>query len=486
MTIRRIRGVRTQPSFGDSSPTRREGRLAMRFFRSCVLFVAATASLMAGGSLAVSGGAPAGASPAGITVNCPADNLQVAIYSAAPGSTLLVNGICTGNFYINKNLTLSGPATLDGGGGPNQYGSTLNVAAGNVVLNNLVVQDGVGIFNIGGGIWNSSQLTLNHSTVTHNTTGQAGGVFNMGQLTLNNSSVSDNTATDGTGGIFNCGGNPGFESFGLCTGSPSLTLNHSTVSNNVGAVFDGGGIDNDLQAALTLNFSTVSGNTTNENGGGIENLGTMTLIGSTVSGNTAGGNGAGIENDGTATLNLSTLSGNTTVNSNGGGIENRGTATLNLSTVSGNAGGSGGGIENNGTATLNVSMVSNNSSTGGEGSFSGGGGLSNGLSNTGSTTLNYSIVRANSAAWLGGGIFAGGGPMQINHCIVTGNSAYADGGGLLVWNGPTTVTNSAFSNNFDQGVFIPDSPRGVAVAPANFLGPGSNNPTFTTSHSTYS
>ena len=261
---------------GDPSPPNREGRLAMRFFRSCVLFVAVTGSLMAGGSLAVSGAAPAGASPAGITVNCPADNLQDAIYSAPASSTLLVNGTCTGNFYINKNLTLSGPATLDGGGGPNQYGSTLNVAAGNVVLNNLVVQDGVGIFNIGGGIWNSSQLTLNHSTVTHNTTGQAGGVFNMGQLTLNNSSVTDNTATDGTGGIFNCGGNPGFESFGLCTGSPSLTLNHSTVSNNVGAVFDGGGIDNDLQAALTLNFSMVSGNTTNENGGGIENLGTMT------------------------------------------------------------------------------------------------------------------------------------------------------------------------------------------------------------------
>ena len=489
------------------------GSLAMRFFRSCVLFVAATGSVIAGGSLALSGAAPAGASPAGITVNCPADNLQDAIYSAAAGSTLLVNGTCTGNFYINKDLTLSGPAILDGGGGPNQYGATLNVAAGTVVLNNLVVQDGVGIFNIGGGIWNSSQLTLNHSTVTHNTTGQAGGVFNMGQLTLNNSSVSDNTATDGTGGIFNCGGNPGFESFGLCTGSPTLTLNHSIVSNNVGAVFDGGGIDNDLQAALTLNFSTVSGNTTNENGGGIENdgtarlnfstvsgnttgtygngggimnNGTATLISSTVSGNTAGGNGAGIENDGTGTLNLSTLSGNTTVNSNGGGIENHGTATLNFSTVSGNTGGSGGGIWNDGTATLNVSMVSNNSSTGGEGSFSGGGGLSNGLSNTGSTTLNYSIVRANSAAWLGGGIFAGGGPMQINHSIVTGNSAYADGGGLLVWNGPTTVTKSAFSNNFDQGVFIPDSPPGVAVAPANFLGPGSNNPTFTTTHSTYS
>ena len=60
-----------------------------------------------------------------------------------------------------------------------------------------------------------------------------------------------------------------FESFGLCTGSTSLTLNNSTVSNNVGgAAGDGGGIDNDLQGTLKLNGSTVSGNTTGGSGGG--------------------------------------------------------------------------------------------------------------------------------------------------------------------------------------------------------------------------
>ena len=74
------------------------------------------------------------------------------------GSTLLVSGTCTGNFYIDKSLTLSGPATLDGGGVPTQYGSTLNVTAGTVVLNNLVIQDGVGIDNIGGGLWNSGAV----------------------------------------------------------------------------------------------------------------------------------------------------------------------------------------------------------------------------------------------------------------------------------------------------------------------------------------
>jgi hypothetical protein len=404
MTIRRIRGVRTQRSVGDPLPQKRVGSLVMRFFGSCALFVAGLAGLMAGGSIALSDAAPAGAS-LGITVNCPADNLQDAIYAAPAGSTLLVSGTCTGNFYINKDLTLSGPATLDGGGGPNQFGSTLNVAAGTVVLNNLVIQDGVGIDNIGGGIWNSSQLTLNHSAVTHNTAGTGGGVFNEGQLTLNSSTVSNNTGSSGgSGGIFNCGGDPGFESDGLCTGTTSLTLNNSSVSNNVGG-FDGGGIDNDLQGALVLNSSSVSYNTAS--------------------------------NGGTA------------------GINNQGTATLNKSTISNNVAGSG---------------------------FGNSGGLS--TTDTSTTTINNSIIQANSAGFLGGGIFAGG-PVNINHSIVTGNTAGGTGGGMLVWNGPTTVANSTFSNNSDQGVPVPDTVPGVSIAPADYGGFFTNNPTFTTTHSTY-
>jgi hypothetical protein len=434
MTIRRIWGVRTHCSLGDPLPQKRAGRLAMRFFGSSALFVAALASLVAGGALTVSGVAPAGASPAGITVHCPADNLQYAIFSAAAGSTLLVDGTCTGNFYINKDLTLSGPAILDGGGVPTTFGATLNVASGTVVLNNLIIQHGVGIDGLGGGLWNGGQLTLNHSTVAHNSAYAIGGVFNVGQLTLNNSTVSDNTSANEGGGIFNCGANPGFQAFGLCTGPPgSLTLKSSIVSNNVAGSGDGGGIWNDPQAVMTLISSTVSNNT---------------------------------------------------ANNGGGGIENHGTATVNSSTLSGNTGGSGGGIWNNGTATLNKSTVSNNFSTAGPQSFGGGGGVSNGLSNTGTTTLNNCIIQANSAVWLGGGIFAGGGPMQINSSTVTGNSGGPVGGGMVVWDGPTTVNNSAFSNNSDQG-FFPDNPAGVWVSPSPYPG-FSNNPTFTTNHSTYS
>ena len=231
-----------------------------------------------------------------------------------PPAPSLVEGTCTGNFYITNNVTLSGPATLDGGGVATTYGATLNVISGTVVLNNLVIEDGVGIDGLGGGLWNGGQLTLNHTSVSHNNAFGAGGVFNMGQLVLNNSSVSNNSATGGNGGgIFNCG--TSLQAYGLCTGAPAtLTLNSSVVSNNVGGTLDGGGIANDTAAVMTLNASIVSGNTTP---------------------------------------------------ANGGGIENHGTATLNLSTVSGNTGSSGGGIMNNGTATLNGSTLSNNASTGG-------------------------------------------------------------------------------------------------------------------------
>ena len=78
--------------------------------------------------------------------------------------------------------------------------------------------------------------------------------------------------------------------------------------------------------------------------------------------------------------------------------------------------------------------------------------------------------------------------MKINHSIVTGNSALAAGGGMIVWDGPTTVADSVFSSNSDQASaqgFAPDNPAGVWVAPSDYLGFFTNNPTFTTTHSSY-
>ena len=103
MKIRGIGSVRAQRNVGDPLQQKRVGMRGLRLVGSRVLFVAAIASLMAGGFLAVSSVAPAAsASPTGITVHCPADNLQTAINAVAPGLTLLVDGTCTGDFSIQR------------------------------------------------------------------------------------------------------------------------------------------------------------------------------------------------------------------------------------------------------------------------------------------------------------------------------------------------------------------------------------------------
>jgi hypothetical protein len=377
----------------------------MRFFRSRALIVTGIASLMAGGSLALSGVAPAGASPTSITVHCPADDLGAAIYAAPAGSTLLVDGTCTGNFYIDKDLTLSGPATLDGGG----VATVLNVMAGTVVLNNLTIQDGVGSFGFGGGLWNSGQLTLNRSVVTNNhATNYGGGVFNFGQLTLNGSIVSHNTDTNGVyssgGGIFNCA--TSLKPY-LCTGTPgSLTLNYSIVSDNVAGA-DGGGVLNDPQAVMTLN-------------------------GSTVSGNTAGGNGGGILNNGTATLNSSMLSNNSST----GGVQ----------TWSG-----GGGLSTTNTSTTRLSHCIVRANTAAW--------LAGGIFAGGPTVINTSIVTGNSAGNNGGGLVAWDGPTTVAYSVFANNADHGPNpdqpagvwvsppnfGGFFT-NHPTfTTTNSIYS-----------------------------------------
>jgi len=56
------------------------------------------------------------AAAATIKVNCSSQDLQAKITAATPGSTLSVEGRCSGNFTIDKDLTLQGSttATLDG------------------------------------------------------------------------------------------------------------------------------------------------------------------------------------------------------------------------------------------------------------------------------------------------------------------------------------------------------------------------------------
>ena len=136
------------------------------------------------------------------------------------------------------------------------------------------------------------------------------------------------------------------------TGGTS-TLESLIIANGDAGASNGGGIFVGSAADLTISNATIAGNSGN-NGGGIENLGSLTLIGSTLSDNSAAHDGGGLRtrNDATTTLVNVTVSGNVAAE-DGGGVFNAtgGTMTLVNTTVSGNVAvtGNGGGMRSEAT-----------------------------------------------------------------------------------------------------------------------------------------
>ena len=195
----------------------------------------------------------------------------------------------------------------------------------------------------------------------------------------------------------------------------TATINALTISN--GDTDDvGGGII--ALGTVTLNDSTVSHNVAGL-GGGIASDGTVTLNDSTVRDNTGHGGGGGILSFGTVTANGSSrIADNTATDSDAGGVYNLGTVTLNDSAaITGNTAHRGGGIRNDeGTVTLNDSSAV----TGNTASDDGGG-----IWNGGAVTLNDgSAVSGNTAANVGGGVYnaSGFGTLHLAGGTVSGNT----------------------------------------------------------------
>ena len=121
----------------------------------------------------------------------------------------------------------------------------------------------------------------------------------------------------------------------------TLTVLRTTVSGNAAPAGYGGGIANALASSLTLTHSTVSGNSAALGSGAVDNQGTLVVIDSTLYGNTAGdvtnpGYGGAMWNAaGTATFTNSTVVNNSS-NTDGGGIYNIATMNLAGTIVAGN------------------------------------------------------------------------------------------------------------------------------------------------------
>jgi hypothetical protein len=100
-------------------------------------------------------------------------------------------------------------------------------------------------------------------------------------------------------------------SAGIIFSSGTLTLNNSTVSHNTETTEDGGGIVNERSGTVTLNNSTVSDNSAESGGGIYNASGTVTLSNAKVSENTATIKGGGIFNETTLVGSNDTITGNT-------------------------------------------------------------------------------------------------------------------------------------------------------------------------------
>jgi len=240
----------------------------------------------------------------------------------------------------------------------------------------------------------------------------------------------------------------------------SVTLSGAGMASTI---INGGALDRVLQVdpsmsggvVVTISGVTIqNGITLVDDGGGIENNGTLTVTASTITGNVAR-SGGGIANPaGTLTVTNSTISSNT-ANVSGGGIFNRAgvpfTATLTVtnSTISDNTAlGSGGGIvnDNNGgtaIATITGSTISGNTVTGASGTGQGGGIINLGA---GTLTIANSTISGNSAAGAGGGIEDLGGPLTSTNATISGNSAGNGAGGIAGLTRTDSLSNTIVAN----------------------------------------
>ena len=169
-----------------------------------------------------------------------------------------------------------------------------------------------------------------------------------GELTLQNGAIQRSSA----------GGTPAFRILEIASGGV-LHLDHVVLSNGDAGANNGGAVDN--LGTLTVASSTISNNATSADGGGIFSSVSLSVGSSTISNNLASGEGGGIYFGGTATVFSSTIASNTATGA-GGGIGNTSNGTIRVfsSTIAGNStSGTGGGISGGGLSLISAIVATN-------------------------------------------------------------------------------------------------------------------------------
>jgi predicted outer membrane repeat protein len=321
------------------------------------------------------------------------------LFQAGPATMTLTNGEMT----IDGNVSIAGPGadqlTIDA----NDQSRIFYMKKDNIILISGVTLTRGYADDMGGAIYNASDLTISDSVIT------------------------DNFITN-----YHSGGGIYHGMYG------SLTVIRSTLSNNTAA---GGGAIYSSSGDLNIIDSTLTGNTTLSNGGAIYNSGDMLIIeNSTLSNNTGSGGGAIYSLMDGISLTDCVIE-NNTGNSHAGSvfINSRGISTITRSTFSGNTAPRSGAIDNSGNLTITDSTFTGNSAT----KYDGGA-----IRNSNDLTIVGSTFIANSAGWSGGAIESSGNStdLVINDSIFKGNTA-KNGAALESSGGVTSVINTLITDN---------------------------------------
>jgi CSLREA domain-containing protein len=268
-----------------------------------------------------------------------------------------------------------------------------------------------------------------------------------------------------------------------------LDLTRSVVVTGAGArstLVDAAGLDRvfDIRPGATVLLAdlAVTGGAVDGDGGGIENLGTLTLLRTAVTANEArlstSRNGGGIASSGTLVVTQSTIAGNRAYD--GGGIELAGSVSLTDSSIAGNVAGGpgsngrGGGIHGavGATVTASSSTIADNVAFDGVGS---GGGISAPAATLGNTIVadnvahppDQSAVLADNCS-VGTLTSRGHNLSNASDCGLTGTGDRPDADprlGLLADNGGPTDTEAPLlgSAAIDAGADCPNvDQRGVS------------------------
>jgi hypothetical protein len=241
-------------------------------------------------------------------------SLRWCLDNAPPGSTITFDPHVKGTLTLtggsltmkgNKELTLNGPGADRLTLRTSDARPVLVVPAGSTLtISNLSFQGGKQAKQ--SVLANSGALTLNHSTISGNSSsGDGGGITSTaGSLTLNYSLISGNSVENSGGGIFSY--------------NSKLTLDHSTIMKNAASTGNGGGIYF-FNGTLIMRNSTIARNTSEAGGGIYSYNNTLSLLNDTIADNSATISGGGILSySSMLTLDKSTVFHNTGRVSGGG------------------------------------------------------------------------------------------------------------------------------------------------------------------------